>query len=104
MERIKDKVVIFGSSQVGWDALTFLKNDNVACFCDNAPSLAGTEKYGKTITSFAELKETYSKAIIVIAVAGSDAYTIAEQCEENGITGLFYGNSMMMLVFLCIIK
>lgn len=48
-------------------------------------TLAGTEKYGKMVISFADLGETYNNAIIVIAVTGSGAYTIAEQCEENGI-------------------
>lgn len=79
------KIIIFGSGQVGREALIFLGNDSVACFCDNALELAGTEKYGKTVISFAELKRNYSESIIVIAAAGFNADTIAEQCEENGI-------------------
>lgn len=86
MKAVKDKIIIFGSGQVGRDALVFLGDDNVICFCDNNLDLAGTEKYGKKVISFAELKETYSEAIIIIAVAGSGADAIAEQCEENGIS------------------
>ncbi|MDE7272040.1 MAG: LicD family protein [Lachnospiraceae bacterium] len=80
-----DKIIIFGSGQIGHEALAFLGNDNVTCFCDNALKLAGKEKYGKMVISFDDLKETYSEAIIIIAVAGFNAYAIAEQCEENGI-------------------
>ncbi len=79
------QMIIFGCGQVGWDALRFFGKDSVACFCDNASTLAGTEKYGKMVISFADLRGTYSDAIIVIAIAGSGSYTIAEQCEENGI-------------------
>lgn len=83
---IGNKFIIFGSGQIGYDALLFLGNDRVACFCDNNPSLAGTEKWGKPVISFAQLKAEYGDAIILIAVAGRKAYDIAEQCEENGVS------------------
>lgn len=86
METVKGKIVIFGSGQIGREALTFLGNNNVVCFCDNASKLTGTEKYGKTVISFTDLKENYGKAIVIIAVAGRAAYAIAEQCEKNGIS------------------
>ena len=84
MESVKD-MIIFGSGQIGREALNFLGNDNVACFCDNNPLLAGTEKHGKPVISFDELKDKYSEAVVVIAVAGYGAYAIAEQCEENDV-------------------
>lgn len=80
------KIVLFGSGQFGYGALTFFGDENIECFCDNNRSLIGTEKYGKTVISFTDLKENYGKAIVIIAVAGRDAYAIAEQCEKNGIS------------------
>ncbi|MDE6751030.1 MAG: hypothetical protein K2K21_18490, partial [Lachnospiraceae bacterium] len=85
MENVKD-IIIFGSGQIGREALSFLGNDNVACFCDNNLLLAGTEKHGKPVISFEELRNKYSEAVIVIAVAGYGAYAIAEQCEENSLS------------------
>lgn len=81
-----DQIIIFGSGQIGHDALTFFGNEHVHCFCDNNVSLAGTEKYGKEVISFEKLKTEYRGAMIVIAVAGRTAYTISDQCEENDIT------------------
>lgn len=85
MESVKD-LIIFGSGQIGREALGFFGSDNVACFCDNNPLLAGTEKHGKPVISFEELRDKYSEAVIVIAVAGYGAYAIAEQCEEYGVS------------------
>lgn len=79
-------MIIFGSGQIGREALNFLGNDNVACFCDNNALLAGTEKHGKPVISFEELRDKYSESVIVIAVAGYGAYAIAEQCEENNVS------------------
>lgn len=81
----KDKIIIFGSGQIGHEALIFLGSKDIQCFCDNNPSLAGTEKWGKPVISFAQLKAEYGDAIILIAVAGRKVYDIAEQCEENGV-------------------
>lgn len=86
METGKDKVIVFGSGQIGHDALMFLGAENVFAFCDNNLSLAGTEKWGKPVISFAELKAEYGNAVILIAAAGRKAYDIAEQCEENGVS------------------
>lgn len=83
--RMSNKIIIFGSGEVGYDALAFFGAERIYSFCDNNSSLAGTEKYGKTVISFTDLKENYRQAIVMIAVAGSDTYKIAEQCEENGI-------------------
>lgn len=77
-------IIVFGSGQIGHDALLFLGSENIECFCDNNPSLAGTKKYGKIVISFEELKK-FQDAVIVIAVAGYNAYAIAEQCEKTGI-------------------
>lgn len=79
-------IIIFGSGQIGYDALQFLGSENVECFCDNNLALKGTEKYDKIIISFEELKTKYKDAVVVIAVAGFVSYEIAKQCEGNGLT------------------
>lgn len=81
-----NRFIIFGSGQIGYDALMFLERENIACFCDNNQLLAGTEKYGKPVISFENVKEAYRDAIIIIAVSGYSVYAIAEQCEQNGVS------------------
>ena len=81
-----NEVIIFGSGHIGHDALLFFGRERVHCFCDNNVSLVGTKRFDKSIISFEELKNRYQKATVIIAVAGSSAYAIAEQCEENGVT------------------
>lgn len=85
-EIINKKVIIFGSGQFGYDALMFLGSENIHCFCDNNLSFAGITKYGKKVISLDELKGKYRDAIVLIAVSGTNAYDIARQCEENGIS------------------
>lgn len=80
-----NKIIIFGSGKIGHKALDFLGYENIMCFCDNNPKLVGTERYGKTVISFDELKWKYSDAVILIAAGDFDTYVIAKQCEENGI-------------------
>ena len=80
-----NRMIIFGSGQIGHDALLFLGSERVCCFCDNNVSLVGTERFDKLVISFEELKSRYQKAIVIIAVAGNSAYEIAEQCEDNGV-------------------
>ncbi len=82
---MNDKMIIFGSGQIGHDALVFFGSENIDCFCDNNPVLRSTEKYGKTVVSFDDLKTGYREAVVMIAVAGASAYDIVRQCEENGI-------------------
>lgn len=80
-----NEVIVFGSGKIGYEALKFLGSENISCFCDNNPQLAGSERYGKLIIPFKELREKYSDAIIIIAVDEFDSYAIAKQCEKNGI-------------------
>ena len=61
------KLVIFGSGKIGHDALIFLGSENIECFCDNNLSLKGTERYGKKIRSFEELRTNSKDVIVVIA-------------------------------------
>ncbi len=89
----ESKIIIFGSGDYGKRALDFLGSKNISCFCDNDLLKIGTTRYGKKVISFEELKEKYSKSIIVIAVIEFQAaYKIAEQCEKNNIPDyLVYG-------------
>lgn len=80
-----NKMIIFGSGKIGGEALDFLGKENIWCFCDNNPRVAGTERYEKNVISFAELRERYHDAVVVIAAGESDSYCIAKQCEENGV-------------------
>lgn len=79
------KMIIFGCGKIGYQALTFLGEQNVECFCDNNSQLTGTIKYGKTVISFDMLKENFKDDVVVIAVGDLDSYDIAKQCEKNGI-------------------
>lgn len=81
-----EHIVIFGSGKIGHDALLFFGSENIECFCDNNTAINGTQRYGKTIISFEELKRRSGNVVIVIAVAGLGSYDIAKQCEENGVT------------------
>lgn len=81
-----NQMILFGSGQIGYDALTFFGREKVSYFCDNNVSLAGTEKFGKKVISFEELRTGHREEMVMIAVAGDGVYDIARQCEENGIT------------------
>lgn len=83
---MNQEIILFGCGNVGYEALELLGKENIRCFCDNNPCLAGTEKYGKIIIPFEKLKSEDSNAIIIICVADDRiAYEIAAQCEEGGI-------------------
>lgn len=84
-------IILFGCGTIGVEALTFLGNENIRCFCDNDVSLVGKERCGKGIISFEELKNRYKDDIIIICAAKKNVYAIAEQCENNEIEDyLFY--------------
>ena len=80
-----NKMIIFGSGKIGYAALEFLGKENILCFCDNNPQLMGTERYGKSVISFDELKQNHRDSIIIIAVGADDSYSIARQCDENDV-------------------
>ena len=57
MEKEKtEKIVLFGSGEIGYEALSFLGDENIACFCDNDPGKTGKRKWGKRIISFSGIK------------------------------------------------
>lgn len=88
---MSSKFIIFGCGMLGHEMIDAVGRENVECFCDNNSELAGSEKYGKRIISFDELKEKYHNAMIIICADLRKGYTyaIAEQCEKNGILDYF---------------
>ncbi len=83
-------IILFGCGIIGVEALTFLGNENIRCFCDNDMLLVGKERCGKEIISFEELKKNYKEEIIIICAATKNVYAIAAQCESNGIEDYFF--------------
>lgn len=85
------KFIIFGSGMLGHEMLDALGEENVICLCDNNSSLAGSERYGKKVIAFDELKEKYSDAAVIICadMRKGWVYEIAKQCERNGIQDYF---------------
>lgn len=83
---MKNQMILFGSGEIGTEAFSFLGSEVVAFFCDNDCDIAGTEKCGKRIISFAELKKNYSNFTIMISANRVNSEMIVRQCEENGIS------------------
>lgn len=88
---MNNRIILFGSGAIGYEALVYLGDENIECFCDNNLQLADTEKYGKRIISFDTLKQKYHDVIIMISANRRNSYAIAKQCEDNAIFDyLFY--------------
>ena len=60
------KYILFGSGNLGRDALLQIGNENVKCFCDNNKEIVGTKRFGKTTISFEKLKEVFNDYYIVV--------------------------------------
>ncbi len=87
MER---KIILFGCGKYGYEALCFLGEENVACFCDNNSRLVHKEMFGKHVISFDELKESYHEFTVMICADYWHSGEIMRQCEENGIYDYLY--------------
>lgn len=81
------KIILFGCGDYGRRSLEYLGEETVYCFVDNNSSLWGSEKYGKKIISFEELKEIASDYELILSVAPITAVQLAKQCESAGICG-----------------
>lgn len=78
-------IILFGCGVSGYEALCFLGEENVKCFCDNNPDVVQSKKFGKPVLSFMEMK-SWRKSVIILCVKNrKDIYDMARQCEENGI-------------------
>lgn len=49
-------IILFGCGVSGYEALCFLGEENVKCFCDNNPDVVQSKKFGKPVLSFMEMK------------------------------------------------
>lgn len=87
---MNNKIILFGCGKYGYEALSFFGSENVECFCDNNPELAGKERFGKTVISFEELKKKYSNAIVMICADYRHSCEISKQCETNEIFDYLY--------------
>lgn len=85
-----EKMILFGCGKLGYEALTFLGEENIVCFCDNNARLAGGEIYGKPVISFDTLKEEYREAVVVICADLRHSNEIAEQCMQEGVGDYIY--------------
>lgn len=74
------KIVIFGCGKLGHEAIDVLGSENIECFCDNNPALAGTEKYGKKVIHFNDLKEMQDDVAVIICanIRYGNSYARAE--------------------------
>lgn len=81
----KRKYIIFGSGNLGKEALSYLGEENVYCFVDNKETLIGKKLYGKEIISFAELQKVFHNYTIVVATKPLFAFEIKRQLDSNGI-------------------
>ena len=81
------KLILFGCGNLGYEALYFLGEKNVECFCDNHPNVVGKSGAGKkNIISFETLVQKYKDQIVVLCVVDDrDICNMAKQCEERGV-------------------
>lgn len=84
------RMILFGCGKLGYEALEFLGEDHIECFCDNNPRRAGGEIFGKKVISFDTLKERYQDAIVIICADFRHSNEIAEQCVKEDIRDWVY--------------
>lgn len=84
------KVILFGAGRWGREALSYFKQENVYCFCDNNVR-AGQEKLacGKRVISFQELLEIHKEYVIVISTGTDFIEEISNQLDTAGIEDYF---------------
>lgn len=78
-------IILFGCGMSGYEALRFLGEENVKCFCDNNMDAVKSGKWGKAVLPVAAVKDC-REIIVVLCVKNEKAiYDMAGQCEESGI-------------------
>lgn len=78
-------IILFGCGMSGYEALCFLGDQRVRCFCDNNPETAESGKWGKPVRPFEEIKSDRESFVIICVKNEGDIYDMARQCEENGV-------------------
>lgn len=81
------EIILFGCGHLGYEALYFLGEENVKCFCDNNPEVVRGDENGEIeVISFEKLKSRYKDNIVIVCALNPDVvYAIARQCEENEV-------------------
>ncbi len=79
------KLILFGSGNVGKEAMDFFGDDVVAYFCDSRADLIGKQKYGKDIISPSQLEKIHSDYILIVTTVLSTADEIVDMLCEKGI-------------------
>lgn len=80
----KNKIVLFGCGEIGYQVLQMLGSKNILCFCDNNQMLHGTVKWGKRVLSLGQLKKEHSDYTIIVCVKLPKAYYITTQLDREG--------------------
>jgi len=78
-----EKVILFGCGAEGYKALNFFSAELVEAFCDNSNRF--TERYGKRVMSFEELKNRADDFVVVVSVNPDNTAQIIRQLEDNYI-------------------
>lgn len=78
-------LILFGCGVSGYEALRFLGEENVKCFCDNDPKAVQSGKWGKPVLSVAQVKDCPECIVILCVKDKKTVYDMAGQCEESGI-------------------
>ncbi len=81
------KIILFGAGAFGKKALDYFGSDRVAYYVDNNAALAGSRVNGIEVISFEALKKMHEDYRVVISVDARKIPVLAEQLEENHITG-----------------
>lgn len=82
---MKQQIILYGSGNVGKEALDFFGEEAVAYFCDSRPDLTGKQKYGKEIISLSQLEEIYENYILIVSTIIRTADEITDTLCKKGI-------------------
>lgn len=83
-------IILFGAGKIGRQALDFYGVNQVAYFCDNNPSLAGSEIFGKKVIDFTALEQIWRDYRVVVAVGVKASIPIVQQLRAHGIAFSFF--------------
>lgn len=83
-------IILFGAGKIGRQALDFYGVNQVAYFCDNNPSLAGSEIFGKKVIDFTALEQIWRDYRVVVAVGVKASIPIVQQLRTHGIAFSFF--------------
>lgn len=82
----KCKCILFGAGYLGKEAYSFLGEDNVYCFCDNAvKSSSEKQMFGKKVVPFDEFMEIYKDYIVVLCLGYNFCLEVCRQLDDAGV-------------------